>query len=179
MPAARLEFVRHKFATEHAQHGRAQHDVRERDVERKYRNERGGRNRPQHRVSQRARADAVGREQHDGSNGGLDAVEQSSHGGQVAERQIDPGQPDQDEQRWQHKQHACRDAALDAVHQPADIGGKLLCLGAGQHHAEIERVQKALLGNPASPFHQFHVHHGNLPGRAAKADEAEFEPVGK
>jgi len=65
------------------------------------------------------------------------------------------------------------------VHHPADVGRELLRLGSGQHHAVVERVQKALLGDPAFPLDQVLVHDRDLPGRAAEADEAELEPVAK
>jgi len=35
------------------------------------------------------------------------------------------------------------------MHQPADIGGKLLRLGSRQQHAVIERVQEPVFGDPA------------------------------
>ena len=51
-----------------------------------------------------------------------------------------------------------------------------LRLGAGQQHAVVQRVQETPLADPAALLHQFAVHDGNLPGRAAKAEEAELEP---
>jgi len=53
----------------------------------------------------------------------------------------------------------------------------LLRLGAGQHHAVVERVQEALLGYPAALLHQFLVHDGDLSGGTAEADEAQLQPV--
>jgi len=37
-------------------------------------------------------------------------------------------------------------------------------------------MQKTPFRNPAPPLDQFLMHDGDLPGRAAEADEAEFEP---
>ena len=37
-------------------------------------------------------------------------------------------------------------------------------------------MKETSFGNPASAFHQFLVHDGNLSRWAAKTDEAEFEP---
>lgn len=62
------------------------------------------------------------------------------------------------------------------MHQPADIGGELLGFRAGQDHAVVQRMQETPLGNPVPAFDQFLVHNGNLTGRAAEADETEFEP---
>ena len=113
---------------------------------------------------------------HDGRDCRLDAVEQPGDQGNITKGDVDPGQGDQDEQRGQHEERTCHDAAPGPVHQPADIGGELLRLGAGQHHAVVERVQETFLGNPVAFLHQLGVHDGDLPGRTAKADEAELEP---
>ena len=83
------------------------------------------------RVFQRARADAVSREQHDGGHSRLDAVEDAGYHRQVAERHVDPRQHDQDQQRRQHeqrRQRRCRPRS--AVHQPANVGRELLRLRA-------------------------------------------------
>ena len=63
------------------------------------------------------------------------------------------------------------------MHQPANVGGELLCLRPWQHHAIVERMQKPCVGYPAFSFHQILMHDGDLPGGAAEADEAEFQPV--
>ncbi len=82
----------------------------------------------------------------------------------------------------EHEQYekAARDhAAPGPVHHPADIGGELLGLRSRQHHAVVERVEEALLRDPAFPFDEVLVHDRDLPGRTAEADEAELEPVAK
>ena len=63
-----------------------------------------------------------------------------------------------------------------SVHEPADVDGELLRLGAGQQHAVVERVQEALLADPAAPLDQLAVHDGDLSRRAAEGDEAELDP---
>jgi hypothetical protein len=63
------------------------------------------------------------------------------------------------------------------VHEPADVRGELLGFGAREHHAVIERVQEAPLGDPAAALDEILVHDRDLPGRAAEADEAEPQPV--
>jgi hypothetical protein len=55
------------------------------------------------------------------------------------------------------------------VKAPADVGGQLLGFRAGQHHAEIERVQEAAFINPTPLVHQQAVHQRNLTRWAAKA----------
>ena len=64
-----------------------------------------------------------------------------------------------------------------AMHHPADVDRELGRLGAGQQHAVVERVQEAPLGDPAAALHKLLVHHRNLSGRTAEADEAELQPV--
>ncbi len=63
------------------------------------------------------------------------------------------------------------------MHQPADVDSELDGLRTGQQHAEVEGVQVTVLGYPASALDQFLMHHRDLSGRAAKADEAELEPI--
>jgi hypothetical protein len=60
------------------------------------------------------------------------------------------------------------------MEKPADINGQLLCLGAGQEHAEIKRVKKTRLADPASFLNQLALHDGDLPRRAAEADKSEL-----
>jgi len=62
------------------------------------------------------------------------------------------------------------------VHEPADVGGQLLGFRARQHHAVVQGMQEALLTDPAPALHQLGMHEGDLPRRAAKADQAQFEP---
>ncbi len=159
-----------------ADHGCRADDEREGQAEREDGDEGGAGDRPQRVVLQRARADAVGRLHHDGGDRRLDAVEQPGHQWHVAKGDVEPGQRDQDEQRRQNEQCPGDDAAPAAMHQPADVGGELLRLGAGQHHAVVQRVQEAAFGNPAPVIDQLLMHDRNLAGRTAEADEAELEP---
>ena len=116
------------------------------------------------------------RMQHQCGDGWLEPEEDASDHRHVTEAQVDPRQRDQDEQRRQHEQRPGDDAAPRAVHEPADVGGELLGLGAGQHHAVVQRVQEPLLADPASALDQLGVHDRDLPGRSAEADEAELQP---
>ena len=58
------------------------------------------------------------------------------------------------------------------MQQPADVDRQLLRLRAGQQHAVVERVQEALLAEPAPPLDQLSRHDGDLTSRAAERDEA-------
>ena len=151
-------------------------DRRERHVEGEDRDEGRRREAPHPAVLQRARADAVRGVQDDRGDRRLEAIEHAGDERHVAEAQVDPGQRDQDRERRQHEQRAGDDAAYRAVHQPAEVGGELLRLGAGQQHAVVQRVQEALLADPAPAFDELGVHDRDLPRRAAEADEAELEP---
>jgi hypothetical protein len=65
------------------------------------------------------------------------------------------------------------------MHQPGDIDGELDRFRARQQHAVVERMQEAVFGDPAAFFDQFLMHHRDLSGGTAEADEAELEPVGE
>ena len=163
-----------------AGHGRAQNHPGKRDLEHGDGQKARQGHRPQQRCAPRAperlAADAPDRVQHDGRHRRLDAVEQSRHQRHVAKSDVDPAQSDEDEQRGQHEERARHDAAPGAVHQPADVRGQLLGLRPGQQHAVVQRMQEALLADPAPLLDQLAVHDGNLPGRPSKADEAQLEP---
>jgi hypothetical protein len=156
--------------------GGGQHDERERRVQRKDGDEGRRGDAPQPGVLQCPRADAVRRMHDQRGDRRLQPIEQAGHERQLAVGQVDPRQRDEDEQRRQHEQPAGHEAPAAAVHQPADVGGELLRFGPGQQHAVVQRVQEALLADPAPPLDQLGVHDGDLPGRPAEADEAELEP---
>src|SRR5262249_18909870 len=63
-----------------------------------------------------------------------------------------------------------------AVHQPADVSGKLLRLGSREQHAVVERVQESLLRYPALFLDEDAVHDSNLPGRSTKAQRRNPQP---
>ena len=176
MPAADGEMLRRQTPADKAGQCRAKHDQRERHFKGEDGDKGRRRNRPQPVVLQHPRADALRRLQDDGRHRRFDAVEQSGHQRLLAIGDVQPGQSDQDEQRRQHEQHPGDDATPVAVQQPADIDRQLLGLGAGQHHAVVQCMQEAPLGNPAPPLDQLLVHDRDLPGRPAKADEAQLEP---
>ena len=62
------------------------------------------------------------------------------------------------------------------MHQPADVGRKLLRLGPGQQHAVVEGVQEPLLRDPALLLDQDAVHHGDLAGGTAEAQRRDPHP---
>ena len=58
------------------------------------------------------------------------------------------------------------------MHEPADIGGELLRLGAGQQHAVVQRVQEPVLADPALLLDEDAVHDRDLAGRSAEAESS-------
>ena len=174
--AAGSELLRRYFAAERADQSGRQHDRRERHREHVDGDERGCGDCPQRRGGERARADAPRSVQDDCGDRGFDAVERARDLRHVAVRHVDPRQCDQDEKRWQHEQATGDDTAPRTMHEPADVGGELGRFRSGQHHAVVERMQKALLADPAAALDQLAVHDGDLPGRPTEADEAELQP---
>ena len=151
-------------------------DQRKRQLECEKPDERSHRDRPQQAVVQRAGANAPGGVDDDGYDCWLDSRERRCHPALLAKRHVDPRQQQQDQQRRQHEQQPGCQPAHGAMHQPAQIGGELLRLGAGQQHAVIERMQKPAFADPAAARDQLGMHDRDLPGRAAEADEAQLQP---
>jgi hypothetical protein len=62
------------------------------------------------------------------------------------------------------------------MHDPADVSGKLLRLGAGQLLAVVQCMEKTMLGNPSLLLDENAMHDGDLTGRSAKAQERNSYP---
>ena len=121
--------------------------------------------------------DTPRRSQHERNHGRLDAIQDASHHGYITKGQISPRERNQNQERRQHEQATSDDAAGSAVHEPADIGGELHCLGPGQQHAVVQRMKKTLLGDPALFFDQLIMHQGDLTARTTKANKTKTKPV--
>ena len=74
------------------------------------------------------------------------------------------------------EQAAGDDRPRPAVHQPADIGGELLSLRAGQQHAVAQRVQKPALADPFLLVDDDPVHHRDLARRSAERQRGDPQP---
>ena len=94
----------------------------------------------------------------------------------VAERDVDRRQRQQRDDAGQHEQAAGDQPAAGAVQQPADVGGQLLRLGAGQQHAVVHRVQEPALADPPLLVDERPLHDGDLAGRAAEGLQRDGEP---
>ena len=124
----------------------------------------------------RALADAHDRFQHDREHRRLQPEEQRRDDPDLAVGGIDVAQRHDGDDAGQDEQHAGHQAAERAVHQPADIGRELLRLRPRQQHAVVERVQEPALGDPALLLDQDAMHHRDLPGRAAEAQQRDAQP---
>ncbi len=93
-------------------------------------------------------------------------------------REIKPRQRKNDSRTRQDEQKTGDEASLDAMEKPADIGRKLLRLGARQQHAIIQRMKITRLVDPLLLVDEDAVHHRDLRGRPAKGETADFERRG-
>ena len=123
-----------------------------------------------------AAADADHRRRDQRDHRCAEATDDAGDGGHLAVLDVDGTHRTQQHEGGQHEEAAAGDRAADAVHRVADVGRELLCLGAGQGHAEVEGVQEAALADPPSPLDQLVVHDRDLPGGAAEADAAQLQP---
>ncbi len=152
-------------------------DRRKRDIKEIYRDERQGGERHQRFILERLFADADHRFRNNGRDGGFEAEEKRGNRGNGPQRNIDPAQTPEDEDGREYEKNARGERPPRPMEKPADVGRKLLRLRAGQEHAEIQGVKEVVFGHPLLILHHFLVHHGDLTGRTAEADEPEFEPV--
>jgi hypothetical protein len=127
-------------------------------------------------VAQRAFADADHGLDHDRQHRGLEAKEQRLDDPDIAVGGVDIAQAHDADDAGQDEQAAGHDAAGGPVQQPADIGRKLLRLGAGEQHAVVQRVQKPAFGDPVFLLNQDTVHHCDLPGRPTKTQQRHPQP---
>ena len=138
-----------------------------------------GRDRDHDPVAQRALSDADHGLDYDREHRGLQAEEQRFDEADIAVGRVDVAERHDGDDAGQDEQPAGHDAAGGPVHQPADIGRKLLCLGARQQHAVVQRVQETAFGNPVLLLDEDAVHHRDLPRRAAEREQRDAEPDAK
>src|SRR5262245_37013005 len=140
---------------------------------------RQGREDSEENVTERASTNADERDQDNGNDHRLHAVQQPAHDRHIAVRDGEPAQSEQHEYRRQDEVGAGNNPPEHAVESPAEVDGQLSCLWAWQQHREIQRAQEQTLGDPALLIDQLAVHARDLPRRAAEADEAELQPEAK
>jgi hypothetical protein len=62
------------------------------------------------------------------------------------------------------------------VQLSGDVNGQLMSLRTGQEHAVTQCMKELVVADPAFLFNGFVVKDGDMRGRAAKADPAQFPP---
>jgi hypothetical protein len=62
------------------------------------------------------------------------------------------------------------------VHEPANVDSKLLRFGSRQEVTVVQRMQEAGFGDPAALFDDDAVHHGDLSGWTAEAEQCNAQP---
>ena len=154
----------------------AEHDDWKRNVKEEDADEGDRRERDHHLVLERPLADANQGLDHDSENRRLQAEEQRDDDRHSAPGRVDVAQRHDGDDAGNDKKPAGDDAAERAMHQPADIGRKLLRLWARQQHAIVERMQEALLRHPALLLDQDAMHDRDLTGGAAEAEPRDLQP---
>ncbi len=127
-------------------------------------------------VAQCALSDAHQRLDHDGEHRGLQPEEQCLDIPDLAIGCVDVAQAHDGDDAGHDEQAAGHDAAGGPVHQPADIGRKLLRLRAGQQHAVVQRMQEPALGDPFLLLDQDAVHDRDLARGSAKGQQRHAQP---
>ena len=105
---------------------------------------------------------------HQHQHGAFQAEEKPGHERQMPQGDEGQRQAQHDQRPGQDEEQPRHQPAHNAMHQPAEISGKLLRLRPRQQRAEIERVQKAPLAHPFQLVDDDPVHEGDLPSRPAE-----------
>ena len=117
---------------------------------------------------QRPTGNAQQRFHNENQHGALQPVENRRDKGNVTENREQRRQDQHQKGTGQNKQQPRRKSALGAIHQPAEIGCQLLRFRPRQERAEIQRMQKPAIADPAPLIDKFTVHQRNLACRTAK-----------
>ena len=136
----------------------------------------GGGDEPERSGVEGFAADAERGGEDEGDDGGGEAGEGGGDPPEVLTGHVEPAEEEEEESGGEDEEGTGGDAAFRAVETPAEVGGELLGLRAGEEHAEVEGVEEVVVGDPASAFDEFAVHEGDLARRPAEADEAQLQP---
>ena len=110
----------------------------------------------------------MNRMQHDREHRRLEAEKQRRNRRYIAEGCVDVAQGHDADDPGHDEQAPSGDRARPAVHQPADIGRKLLRLRPRQQHAVAERMQEPGLPDPFLLVDDDAVHDRDLACRTAE-----------
>ena len=155
---------------------RAEDDDRKWNIEEENSHECGRGERDHRIVLERPLADPKYGLQYDREYRGLEPEKQRDDDRHIAPGRVDVAQRHDGDDAGNDKKPAGDDAAERAMHQPADIGRKLLRLGARQQHAIVERMQEPPLRHPALLLDQDAMHDRDLTGGAAEAEPRDLQP---
>ncbi|MCY1235517.1 hypothetical protein D9M72_481360 [compost metagenome] len=153
-----------------AKHAGCQDDQREGNAEEENGDEGGGRNADHHSVLECSAANAEDSLDDHREYGGLQAEEEAFDDGDIAEGGVDVAEAEDRQETRQNKEKSGNEAAGGPVQEPADVDGELLRLGSGQQHAVVQRMQEAMLADPALLIDKDAMHHRDLSGRATEAE---------
>jgi len=173
------ELRRPDFSSHQSNNRRCQNDEGKGRLKEKNRDEREGRDRPHHFVLERFAPNPDDGRRHDRDHGRLETVKNSRDPPHLTIGGVNKAQRPEDHDRREHEKCTGHDPSRCSVQEPADVNCELRRFRAGQEHAEVERVKKTGLPDPALFFHQLRLHDGDLPGRPAETDEPELEPETK
>ena len=134
------------------------------------------RDQPQRRAAQRARRQPPHRLQHHRQHARFQPEEQRRQRPDMAIERVEDAERQHAKRARQDEQPARHQRPGGAVHQPADIGGQLHRLRARQQHAEVQRMLKPPLADPAMLHHGQPVHDADLRRRAAEAQQGDAQP---
>jgi hypothetical protein len=156
-----------------ADQARADHHQREGQLQHEERPECSDRQTPGKPAGQRLGTDAEQRLGHDHDDGGLDAEKQRLDQGNAAIGRVEHRQRQDHQRAGNDEEKPADQAACHARHAPSGIGGQLHRLGPRQQHAEAQRLQELLFGEPGADFDQFAVHQRDLRRRTAEGQQAD------
>src|SRR5215204_1174786 len=175
MPAT-IEGFGYRAAQEESAKAGGKHHEREGYREEEQGGERCDREAYEQVVVEGAPGDPQDRLYHDGYHHRLDAVKQTRDRRHIRVGYGQVREQPQNEDGGDHEEGAGHDAPQRPVQPPPDVGRDLLRLRTGQEHAEVERPQVLLLGNPPLLLDELAVHDRDLTCGTPEVDEAELYP---
>jgi hypothetical protein len=145
-------------------------------VEEEDRHERYAGDHVHRRVPKRLLPDPDHRRRHEPDHRRPQTVEDGAHPLDVAVGYVGVREAEDKEEGREHERDTREDAALHPVQQPTHVDRELLCLGSGQQHAVVQRVQEPPVADPPAALHELLVHDRDLARRPAEVDKPELDP---
>src|SRR5215469_2051768 len=175
MPRVRKCRRPHERSAE-ADHGGANDDGHEGQVEEKSPDKRQSRERNHQPGSEHLPSDSNRRLEHDDQDGWLESIKQHLADRGITAADVSIAQRHHADHGRQDDEATCEHAAQRAVHDPADIGREQLRVGAGQRQAIVQSIEKPVSGDPALFLNEDAVHGGELDGGTSEAQQGNARP---